>query len=59
MNTLTETNKNVGRITQIIGPVVDMVFPTGTVPNIYNALVIRGKNTAGIEMETAVFVLLQ
>jgi F-type H+/Na+-transporting ATPase subunit beta len=50
MNTLTETNKNVGRITQIIGPVVDMVFPTGTVPNIYNALVIRGKNTAGIEM---------
>jgi F-type H+/Na+-transporting ATPase subunit beta len=50
MNTLTDTAKAVGRITQIIGPVVDMVFPTGTVPNIYNALIIRGKNTAGIEM---------
>nr|ANB40185.1 CF1 beta subunit of ATP synthase [Koshicola spirodelophila] len=51
MNILTETNKNLGRITQIIGPVVDIVFPTGGVPNIYNAVVVRGKNTAGLDME--------
>jgi F-type H+/Na+-transporting ATPase subunit beta len=47
----TSTNtKNIGSIVQIIGPVVDIVFPTGNVPNIYNALVIKGKNTAGQDM---------
>jgi F-type H+-transporting ATPase subunit beta len=35
-----------GRITQIIGPVIDVTFPDG-LPNIYNALVIRGKNARG------------
>ena len=42
--------KNMGRIVQIIGPVLDIVFAKGQVPNIYNALTIRAKNTAGIEM---------
>nr|QIZ73985.1 CF1 beta subunit of ATP synthase [Chaetophoropsis cf. attenuata FACHB-2291]QJE70497.1 CF1 beta subunit of ATP synthase [Chaetophoropsis pisiformis] len=51
MNIYTETkNKNVGRIIQIIGPVVDIAFPQGNVPNIYNAVVISGKNTAGEDM---------
>jgi len=51
MNIYTETkNKNVGRIIQIIGPVVDISFPQGIVPNIYNAVVISGKNTAGEDM---------
>ena len=27
-----------GRITQIIGPVIDAIFPIGTLPNIYNSL---------------------
>jgi F-type H+-transporting ATPase subunit beta len=36
-----------GRITQIIGPVVDITFPTGKLPNIYNALVIQRKNARG------------
>jgi F-type H+-transporting ATPase subunit beta len=36
-----------GRITQIIGPVIDAVFPKGDLPNIFNALVIRGKNARG------------
>jgi F-type H+/Na+-transporting ATPase subunit beta len=44
------STKNIGLIVQIIGPVVDIVFPTGNVPNIYNALVIKGKNTAGQDM---------
>jgi len=47
---ISTNTKNIGSIVQIIGPVVDIVFPTGTVPNIYNALVIKGKNTAGQDM---------
>ena len=31
--------KNIGRISQIIGPVIDVVFDEGTIlPNIYDAL---------------------
>ena len=40
-------NVNVGRITQIIGPVMDIEFPAGKMPNIYNALTITGQNGAG------------
>jgi F-type H+-transporting ATPase subunit beta len=36
-----------GCITQIIGPVIDVTFPTGKLPNIYNALVIQRKNARG------------
>lgn len=39
--------ENKGRITQIIGPVIDVAFSSGNMPNIYNALVISGKNQAG------------
>jgi F-type H+/Na+-transporting ATPase subunit beta len=45
---VTTTEKaNIGYISQIIGPVVDVEYPTGTMPQIYNALVIKGKNEAG------------
>jgi len=47
---ISTSTKNIGLIVQIIGPVVDIIFPTGNVPNIYNALVIKGKNTAGQDM---------
>jgi F-type H+-transporting ATPase subunit beta len=40
-----------GCITQIIGPVIDVTFPTGKLPNIYNALVIQGQNARGDEMK--------
>ena len=43
--------KNVGHITQIIGPVLDVAFPAGKMPNIYNAIIVRGKNEAGDEIE--------
>ena len=43
MSVSTET-KSIGRITQIIGPVLDIVFSKGNVPNIYNALTITSKN---------------
>ena len=36
-----------GRITQIIGPVIDAIFPVGRLPEIYNALVVRGQNARG------------
>jgi F-type H+-transporting ATPase subunit beta len=43
--------KNIGRVAQIIGPVLDIVFSKGQVPNIYNALIIKAKNAAGSELE--------
>nr|AIT94130.1 CF1 beta subunit of ATP synthase [Marsupiomonas sp. NIES 1824] len=42
--------KSIGRITQVIGPVLDVAFPAGKLPNIYNALVVSGKNEAGSEI---------
>lgn len=41
---------NVGFITQVIGPVVDIEFPSGKMPAIYNALRIQGKNEAGLDV---------
>nr|AYQ94434.1 CF1 beta subunit of ATP synthase [Chloromonas rosae] len=55
MNDSIET-KNIGRVVQIIGPVLDIVFSKGQVPNIYNALVIRSKNAAGLEVSVTVEV---
>ena len=49
MSVSTET-KSIGRITHIIGPVLDVSFPAGKMPNIYNALAVRGKNEAGQEI---------
>jgi F-type H+-transporting ATPase subunit beta len=49
MKSLLETKTN-GRITQIIGPVIDATFPEGKLPSIYDALVVRRKNTSGKEI---------
>ena len=49
MSSSTQT-KNIGHITQVIGPVLDVTFSPGKMPNIYNALVVRGKNEAGQEL---------
>jgi len=43
--------KTNGLITQIIGPVIDINFPDGNLPNIYNALVIQGQNARGDEVK--------
>ena len=48
MNVLLKT-QTTGRITQIIGPVVDVAFPPNKMPNIYNSLIIKGKNQEGEE----------
>ncbi len=43
----TAQKTNVGKVTQVIGPVVDVEFASGNLPEIYNALVIAGKTSAG------------
>ena len=45
-----QQTKNIGRVVQIIGPVLDIVFSKGNVPNIYNALTISSKNAAGLDL---------
>src|SRR5450432_2359215 len=34
------TNEKTGKVTQVIGPVVDVAFPPGTLPEIYTALLL-------------------
>ncbi|HEY9846613.1 MAG TPA: hypothetical protein V6D03_10490, partial [Candidatus Caenarcaniphilales bacterium] len=46
----TTEQTSTGRITQIIGPVLDVEFPSGKMPQIYNALVIKSKNESGQEV---------
>ena len=43
----TAEKTNVGRLTQIIGPVVDVEFTGGKMPQIYSALKVEGTNEAG------------
>lgn len=42
-------NKNIGKVIQVIGPVVDLDFAGGELPAIYNALHIPRKTTEGVE----------
>jgi len=45
-----------GRVVQIIGPVVDVEFPAGQLPEIYHALEVKDKNPAGDELRVVVEV---
>ena len=44
---MTATLNTEGVITQIIGPVMDISFPPGKLPNIYNAVNIEGTLESG------------
>jgi len=44
MGTATKTKTNTGHIVQIIGPVLDVQFEEGQLPNIYDALRVRNEN---------------
>nr|AEW12992.1 ATPase beta subunit [Strombomonas acuminata] len=44
-------NLNTGTILQIIGPVMDISFPPGKMPSIYNSLIIEGKDENGEQMK--------
>jgi F-type H+-transporting ATPase subunit beta len=47
-----ETSTKTGYITQIIGPVLDVVFPGGDLPKIYNAIVVNdGDKTVTCEVQ--------
>jgi F-type H+/Na+-transporting ATPase subunit beta len=48
-----------GSIIQIIGPVVDIDFPSGKLPSILNAVKIPRKNVEGVEEDLIVEVQLQ
>jgi F-type H+-transporting ATPase subunit beta len=52
----TAEKTNIGYISQIIGPVVDVKFPDGKLPQIYNALTIKGTNEAGQHINLTVEV---
>nr|QQL06669.1 AtpB [Nematochrysis sessilis var. vectensis] len=41
---MTATKFGVGYVTQIIGPVLDITFPSGNLPAIYNAINVQAKN---------------
>lgn len=47
-----------GKVVQVIGPVIDVEFPSGSLPSIYNALKIQGKNSAGQEVNLVAEVQL-
>jgi F-type H+/Na+-transporting ATPase subunit beta len=44
---MVKTEKNIGFVTQIIGPVLDIVFPSGTLPAIYSAIRIETEDGIG------------
>jgi F-type H+-transporting ATPase subunit beta len=52
----TAEKTNIGYITRVIGPVVDVKFPDGKLPQIYNALTITGTNEAGQNISLTVEV---
>ncbi len=39
-----ETNQHIGKVIQVIGPVVDVEFPPEQLPEIYNAIKIQGQS---------------
>jgi len=55
--TKTETKaRNIGKVVQVIGPVLDVEFESEHLPELYNALRIRGKSDAGVDIDVIVEV---
>ncbi|MEN9229373.1 MAG: F0F1 ATP synthase subunit beta [Thermostichus sp. DG02_5_bins_236] len=50
MVTATATATNIGYVTQVIGPVIDAEFPSGKLPEIYNALKVEGTTESGLHV---------
>jgi len=48
---MVNTASKTGYISQIIGPVVDIEFPSGDLPKIYNSLIIEGENEIVCEVQ--------
>ena len=47
---------NIGKVVQVIGPVLDVEFESEQLPELYNALRIRGKTDAGVDIDVVVEV---
>ena len=47
--TATATDQKVGRVVQVIGPVIDIEFSSGGLPEIYNAVRIVSEGGPGVE----------
>src|SRR5256885_15829217 len=52
----TEAKHNIGKVVQVIGPVLDVAFESEHLPELYNALRIRGKTDAGVDIDVIVEV---
>jgi len=48
---MVKTSTNIGYVTQIIGPVLDIVFPTGELPPIYSAVKVTASDNTDIIVE--------
>jgi F-type H+-transporting ATPase subunit beta len=49
---MVDTTVNTGYISQIIGPVIDVEFPSGNLPNVYNAIVVSdGERSVTCEVQ--------
>jgi F-type H+-transporting ATPase subunit beta len=47
---------NIGKVVQVIGPVLDVAFESEHLPELYNALRIRGKTDAGVDIDVIIEV---
>src|SRR5262245_46211483 len=56
MSTAAATEQKVGKVIQVIGPVVDVEFEGGHLPAIYNALQVKGAGGAGEEIDVIIEV---
>ena len=56
LRTPEEKKVNIGRVVQVIGPVLDVAFESEHLPELYNALRIRGKTDAGVDIDVIIEV---
>ncbi|MEO7103319.1 MAG: F0F1 ATP synthase subunit beta [Gemmatimonadaceae bacterium] len=56
MTTAIETETHIGKIIQVIGPVLDVEFEADHLPELYNALRIAGTNEAGTQINVTIEV---
>jgi F-type H+/Na+-transporting ATPase subunit beta len=56
LRTTQEKKENFGKVVQVIGPVLDVEFESEHLPELYNALRIRGKTDAGLDIDVVVEV---
>src|SRR5215211_3445029 len=50
MATAVKGEKNIGRVVQVIGPVLDVEFESENLPELYNAITINAKSDGGADI---------